>query len=61
MTNAKPPSVQTGMRIPVDLAARMDALCAANGLTRTAIIVAALRAHLGVRAPAETIGMEKPQ
>jgi hypothetical protein len=54
---SKKPSIQTGLRIPQDLIERLDAI--RGGLTRTEVIVAALRRHLNVPSPAETIGEKR--
>lgn len=50
--NKKRRRVQLGVRLPVDLAETMDKLCESGDITRTDLVVAALRKHLGKPAPA---------
>ena len=50
--NKKRRSVQMALRMPVDLAEAMDALCASGDLRRSDLIVAALRKHLDKPDPA---------
>jgi hypothetical protein len=45
-------SVQIGVRVPLDVIVALDALCTERRLMRSEIIVAALRAHLRLEAPA---------
>jgi hypothetical protein len=48
------------LRVPPDLIEVMDQHCRdAPGVFRTLIVIAALRAYLKVKAPAETIGEKK--
>ena len=55
-------SINTAVRIPPDLLGALDAACAKRpGATRSSVIVAALRAYLKVKAPAEMIGDEEPK
>lgn len=58
MSKYKQASVPTAIRIPHELIERLDAI--RGGLTRTEVIVAALRRHLNVPSPAETIGEKRP-
>lgn len=51
----KTPPVQLGMRMPADLLRTLDEVRQAPGLSRSEVIVAALRAYLGVKSPAETL------
>lgn len=46
-------SVQTGVRIPSDLVAIMDAHCRSKRVKRSALIVSALRLHLNKPDPAD--------
>ena len=48
------------VRLPVDLMDAMDAFCSQRGVRRSAVAVAALRAHLNKPAPADTPAGEKP-
>ena len=50
--NKKRRSVQMALRMPVDLAEAMDALCASGDLRRSDLIIAALRKHIGKPDPA---------
>lgn len=52
-------SIQTGVRIPVDLIAPMDAFCRERKIKRAALVVAALRAHLKTPDPASVAKQEK--
>jgi len=54
--NKKRRSVQMALRMPVDLAEAMDALCASGDLRRSDLIVAALRKHLNKPDPASLGG-----
>ena len=54
--NKKRRSVQMALRMPVDLAEAMDALCASGDLRRSDLIVAALRKHLKKPDPAALSG-----
>jgi metal-responsive CopG/Arc/MetJ family transcriptional regulator len=51
--NKKRRSVQMALRMPVDLAEAMDALCRTGDLRRSELIVAALRKHLNKPDPAQ--------
>jgi hypothetical protein len=55
----KTPSTAVGLRLPFDLLRALDMACRINRLTRTRIIVAALRAHLKTPDPAELGAKEK--
>jgi hypothetical protein len=48
-----------GLRLPFDLIRALDMTCRINRLTRTRVIVAALRAHLKTPDPAELGAKEK--
>lgn len=50
--NKKRRSVSMALRMPVDLAEAMDALCVSGDLRRSDLIIAALRKHLGKPDPA---------
>ena len=47
------------VRLPVDLMDAMDAFCSQRGVRRSAVAVAALRAHLNTPAPADIPAGEK--
>lgn len=46
---------QVGVRLPADLVEALDAACKTRRVRRRAIIVAALRKHLGKLDPAEVV------
>lgn len=54
-------SVQIGVRVPLDVIVTLDALCAERRLMRSEIVVAALRAHLRLEAPAAKPVKQKPR
>ena len=47
------PSRQVALRVPTDLVLSLDRFCRDRHVKRSAVIVAALRAHLGKPNPAE--------
>jgi hypothetical protein len=51
--NKTEPSHQVCLRVPTDLIVALDAFCRERGTRRTDVIIAATRAHLGARPPAE--------
>ena len=55
-----PMAEQFMVRLPVDLMDAMDAFCSQRGVRRSAVAVAALRAHLNKPAPADIPAGEKP-
>jgi metal-responsive CopG/Arc/MetJ family transcriptional regulator len=59
MDKTPPTSRQFGMRMPLDLIMALDRTCRDNRLRRAEIVVAALRAYLGVKSPAERVAAEK--
>jgi hypothetical protein len=54
-----PMAEQFMVRLPVDLMDAMDAFCSQRGVRRSAVAVAALRAHLNKPAPADIPAGEK--
>jgi hypothetical protein len=57
---ADAPSRQVMLRMPTDLATALDRFCRDRRTRRSAVIVAALRAHLGKPAPAEIPAERSP-
>lgn len=54
------PSRDVGLRIPTYVVDALDAFCVQHGITRTDMVVGLVKAHLGIKSPAE-MALEKKQ